>query len=102
MADAAGERERWGADMSDEVHEGIAQRRARIDEIDRRIVDLLNDRATLALEIRELKPKVNWSLYDPKREEEIFANLAQHNRGPLYADNLRGVFEAILHVMKEL
>jgi chorismate mutase len=45
---------------------------------------------------------VNWGLYDPRREEEIFANLAACNEGPLYSENLREIFEAILHVMKEI
>jgi chorismate mutase len=80
----------------------IAGLRAEIDGIDERIVGLLNDRAKIALEIRGLKPQANLSLYDPKREEEIFANLATWNSGPLYADNLREVYEAVLHVMKEL
>jgi len=80
----------------------IAALRARIDEVDCRLVGLLNERARLALEIRGIKPEANLSLYDPKREEEIFANLARCNDGPLYDDNLREVYEAILHVMKEL
>jgi len=80
----------------------IAALRSGIDEVDCRIVGLLNERAKLALEIRGLKPQVNLSLYDPKREEEIFSNLARCNEGPLYDDNLREVYEAILHVMKEL
>jgi chorismate mutase len=89
--------------MADEgVHSGIAAIRGRIDEIDCRVVDLLNERATLALQIRGLKPQANMSLYDPKREEEIFSNLARCNDGPLFDDNLREVYEAILHVMKEL
>jgi chorismate mutase len=88
--------------MTDDVRDDIAQLRGKIDDIDCRIVQLLNERATHALAIRELKPKMSWSLYDPKREEEIFANLAKCNEGPLYADNLREVYEAILHVMKEL
>jgi chorismate mutase len=89
--------------MSDaEVQAKIAALRGRIDEVDCRIVGLLNERANLALEIRGLKPQVNLSLYDPKREEEIFANLARCNDGPLFDDNLREVYEAILHVMKEL
>ena len=88
--------------MSDEVKDDIAQLRSGIDEIDCRLVALLNERAEIALKIRDLKPKVNWGLYDPKREEEIFANLAKCNSGPLYADNLREIYEAILHVMKEL
>jgi chorismate mutase len=88
--------------MTDDVKDDIAQLRGRIDEVDCQIVTLLNERATLALTIRDLKPKVNWGLYDPRREEEIFANLARCNAGPLYADNLREIYEAILHVMKEL
>jgi chorismate mutase len=89
--------------MSDtEVQARIGTLRGRIDEIDCRVVALLNERADIALEIRGLKPKVNLSLYDPKREEEIFANLAKCNTGPLFDDNLREVYAAVLHVMKEL
>jgi chorismate mutase len=88
--------------MVDEVRNEIDELRARVDEIDCKIVALLNERGAVALQIRELKPKMNWGLYDPKREEEIFANLANCNEGPLYADNLREIYEAILHVMKEL
>lgn len=80
----------------------IGEVRSRIDEIDCQLVRLLNERAQCSLEIRKLKPQVHWGLYDPKREEEIFANLARCNEGPLYDDNLREIYEAILHVMKEL
>ena len=88
--------------MSDEARAGIEELRARIDDIDDRVVALLNDRAKLALEIRALKPAASMGLYDPKREEEIFARLASVNMGPLYADNVREIYGAILHVMKEL
>jgi chorismate mutase/prephenate dehydratase len=88
--------------MSDEAADRIAQIRAQIDQLDCELVSLLNERAAKALEIRALKPVVNWSLYDPKREEEIFSNLASCNKGPLYGDNLREIYETILHVMKEL
>lgn len=85
-----------------DVKSKIDDVRARIDEIDCRIVALLNERATHALAIRDLKPQAHLSLYDPKREEEIFSNLARCNEGPLYADSLREIYEAILHAMKEL
>ncbi len=84
------------------AQEQIAEHRARIDEIDCHLVKLLNERAAESLAIRELKPAVHWGLYDPKREEEIFTNLARCNDGPLYSENLREIYEAILHVMKEL
>ena len=80
----------------------IGELRDAIDTIDCRLVELLNERARLALAIRALKPDANLSLYDPKREEEIFAHLAQCNEGPLYDENLREIYETLLHVMKEL
>ena len=80
----------------------IGELRARIDD------DRLPDRgaAQRARKPRAQDPRAQaqgeLGLYDPKREEEIFANLAKCNEGPLYADNLREIYEAILHVMKEL
>ena len=80
----------------------IAELRARIDAVDCELVKLLNERAQCSLEIRVLKPEAKWGLYDPKREEEIFVNIASCNEGPLYADNLREIYEAVLHVAKEM
>lgn len=82
--------------------EQISLHRSRIDEIDCQIVRLLNERAAESLAIRELKPQVQMGLYDPKREEEIFINVTKCNAGPLYTENLREIYESILHVMKEL
>jgi chorismate mutase len=86
---------------SDHVRDEINALRAQIDELDCTIVQKLNHRAKLALAIRNLKPQAHLGLYDPKREEEIFESLAKCNNGPLYADDLREIYEAILHVMKE-
>lgn len=85
-----------------DAQDEIAARRSRIDEVDRELVRLLNERATESLAIRGLKPQVHRGLYDPKREEEIFENLARWNEGPLFGENLREIYEAILHVMKEM
>jgi chorismate mutase len=76
--------------------------RERIDAIDCKLVELLNERAQASLDIRALKPQARQGLYDPKREEEIFTNVAKCNRGPLYGDDLREIYEAILHVSKEM
>ena len=79
----------------------IEEHRAKIDELDQQIVSLLNKRAGHALVIRGLKPDAHMGLYDPKREEEIFAKLASYNEGPLYNENLREIYSTILRVMKE-
>jgi chorismate mutase len=88
--------------MSDDAFARIETLRGGIDELDCRIVELLNERAKIALQIRALKPEARLGLYDPKREEQIFEKLGACNSGPLYSDNLREIYEAILHVMKEI
>lgn len=91
--------------MSDEtpdVQARITEIRERIDAIDCQLVKLFNDRAQCSLDIRALKPSAHLGLYDPRREEEIFTNVAKCNEGPLYGDDLREIYEAILHVAKEM
>lgn len=82
--------------------EQIRKHRAEIDEIDQRIVALLNERACHSLAIRALKSGVRMGLYDPRREEEIFEKVDDYNEGPLYNENLREIYGGILKVMKEI
>jgi len=89
-------------DETSDAQTRIADIRARIDAIDCQLVKLLNERAQCSLDIRGLKPSARWGLYDPKREEEIFTNVAACNEGPLFGDDLREIYEAILHVAKEM
>ena len=81
--------------------EEIQVHRAKIDEIDRQLVALLNKRAGQSLVIRGLKPDAHMGLYDPRREEEIFAKVNSYYEGPLYNENLREIYASILKVMKE-
>ncbi len=79
----------------------IEEHRAKIDELDKQIVELLNKRAGHSLVIRGLKPGANMGLFDPKREEEIFSKVTSYNEGPLYNENLCEIYATILKVMKE-
>lgn len=87
---------------NDEAYTKIQEHRQLIDEIDKQLVDLLNQRAIQSLAIRELKPEVHMGLYDAKREEEIFEKVDGFNDGPMYNDNLREIYGTILKVMKEM
>lgn len=84
-----------------ESFEQIEKHRSQIDALDKQIVELLNKRAGHSLVIRGLKPGAKMGLYDAKREEEIFAKIDAFNEGPLYNENLREIYSAILKVMKE-
>jgi len=89
-------------DETPDAQARITEIRERIDAIDCQLVKLLNERAQCSLDIRALKPSAHLGLYDPRREEEIFTNVATCNEGPLYGDDLREIYEAILHVAKEM
>jgi chorismate mutase len=89
-------------DPNPDAQAKIDEIRQRIDAIDCQLVKLLNERAQCSLDIRALKPEAKLGLYDPKREEEIFSNVAKCNDGPMYSDDLREIYEAILHVAKEM
>ena len=80
----------------------IGKHRAVIDSLDEQLIALLNKRATESLAIRALKPAAQMGLYDPKREEEIFARLEEINEGPMYSDDVREIYATILKVMKEI
>jgi chorismate mutase-like protein len=80
----------------------IADWRKQIDELDRRLVALLNERARAAQEIGKLKRNTNMPIYEPQREKTIFENVRQANQGPLPDSELRHVYERIIDVMRNL
>lgn len=88
--------------QENEAFAEIEKHREQIDAIDKQLVRLLNERAGHSLDIRALKPDAHMGLYDPKREEEIFAKLFSYNEGPLYNENLVEIYRGILKVMKEV
>jgi len=74
--------------------------RERIDEIDREILALLNQRTTIVEEIGRIKQALEMAVYEPKREDQVFANVTAHNAGPLTADAVRRIFERIIDEMR--
>jgi len=57
--------------------------RKRIDELDQQLVQLLNERARVVIEIGKLKDKTGKAVYAPDREKEVLAKIAEANKGPL-------------------
>lgn len=80
----------------------IAQWRRRLDQLDRRLVRMLNQRARAAQEIGRLKARTAMPIYEPKREQAVFENVRRANRGPFPAHELKRVFEEIIGVMRRL
>jgi chorismate mutase len=86
----------------EEAEMDIADWRKQIDELDRRLVELLNQRARAAKEIGKLKRNTSMPVYEPDREKIIFENVRKVNRGPLPDSELRHVYERIIDVMRKI
>lgn len=67
-----------------------------IDRIDDKLLDLLNKRAKIVMEIGRIKRREGTSFYSPLRESEILQRLTSSNKGPFPNDALRILFREIL------
>lgn len=76
--------------------------RIRIDEVDRKLVDLLNERSRYADEIGKIKEKLGMEAYSPEREQEVLHNVLGYNKGPLTHGALRRLFERIIDESRKL
>jgi chorismate mutase-like protein len=74
----------------------ISDWRQRMDEIDKKLVDLLNERSQCALEVGRLKQAAGMPIYQPARENEVLSNAAHNNKGPLTDAAIRRLFERII------
>lgn len=70
--------------------------RKKIDEIDDKLIDLLNERAKVVVEVGEIKKREKLDFHSPSREREILERLAARNKGPFPQDTLRAVYREIL------
>lgn len=80
----------------------IAGWRKRIDELDRKLVRMLNQRARAAKEIGRLKRDTQMPIYEPRREKIILQNVGKANRGPFPQRELQQIFKRIIGVMRRL
>ena len=80
----------------------IAEWRLKIDELDRQLVKLINERAHCAEQIGKLKRNSSIPIYEPDRERIIFDNIARQNQGPLSQVQLRQVYERLVDVMRQI
>ena len=70
--------------------------RLKIDEIDHKILDLLNKRAEVALEVGKTKQDKQLKIHSPERERAILKRLMDLNPGPFPNDTLKVVYEEII------
>jgi chorismate mutase / prephenate dehydratase len=76
--------------------------RSRIDDLDDHILNLLTQRAEVALKIGELKRQRALPYFVPEREAQILDRLVSRSPGPLGPEAVRAVWREILSAMRAL
>lgn len=85
--------------MKDESR--LAELRDQIDRLDEQLVDLLNERARLALEVGIVKGD-RVEVHQPEREAAVHMHVKQVNKGPLSTDAVTSIFDRIIEVCRTI
>ena len=86
----------------DQALQKLEEHRREIDELDLRILELLNARTKVVERIGAIKKEMAMPIYEPKREDAVFRNVIEGNHGPLSEGAVRRLFERIIDEMRTL
>jgi chorismate mutase/prephenate dehydratase len=70
--------------------------REKIDVLDRRLVELLNERLALAAEIGRVKRNAGGQIYVAEREDAVLRKVTAQNTGPIRHEALRAIYREIM------
>jgi 3-deoxy-7-phosphoheptulonate synthase/chorismate mutase len=82
--------------------DSIATLRAKVDEINAQLLDLLSERARIVVQIGQQHSLLGKPHYNPAREEEMLRNLAKANRGPFPEATVKKLFKEIFKASLDL
>ncbi len=74
----------------------LSEVRTRIDSLDRKLVKLLNERASLVVRVGQAKRAAGLPIYTPHREAEVLDKAIRSNTGPLPDRALEGVYRELM------
>ena len=78
------------------MSESLGRLRTEIDAIDARMLELLNQRASVVLEVQKVKSRESIARVDNPRMEQIVERLVSLNKGPMTPDEIRDVYGELL------
>lgn len=84
------------AESQDHNLEDLSVLRRRIDDLDKRIVDLLNERAKVVVEVGKTKQTSGVPIYAPDREQAVLKRIAELNAGPLPQRSLQAIYRELM------
>ena len=79
-----------------ESDDPLRQLRSEIDGIDQQIVELINRRAELVVEVGRVKREHGVPIYTPHRESDVLRRILALNRGPMPARAIEAIYREIM------
>ncbi|HEV8630899.1 MAG TPA: chorismate mutase [Thermoanaerobaculia bacterium] len=76
--------------------------RERLDRLNRDILELVQERGEVVLEVAALKEAADLDCYDPRREAEMLRALTARSNGPFLDEDVTAVFQALFAVSLRL
>lgn len=83
-------------------NEQLEELRGQLDKINDQLVELINERATVAQEIGRVKSAQGLNRFDPVRERKMLNFIEQNNEGPFETSTLQHIFKEIFKASLEL
>ena len=74
----------------------LEELRKQIDKIDSKLIELLNERARIVIEVGKLKSQMDGPIYAPGREKEVLVKIAKANKGPLPDKTLQAIWRELM------
>ena len=84
------------------MSEILQEKREQIDKIDSQILELINTRAKVALEIGHLKKQNNLPVISLEREKKLLDKIRKMNQGVISDEQITAIFEQLILVMREI
>jgi chorismate mutase/prephenate dehydratase len=81
---------------TDDPQAALAPLRAQIDDLDRKLVDLLNERARVSIQIGKVKRDGSAPIFAPDRHQRVIEQVRSHNQGPLPDACLEAIWRELM------
>lgn len=74
----------------------LLELRKKIDDVDERLIDLVNARASLVVDVGKIKRKSGAPIYAPHREQAVLKKVQALNKGPLAAKTVEALYRELM------
>jgi chorismate mutase/prephenate dehydratase len=85
----------------DDLEEDLKRLREEIDQLDDKLVELLNKRGNIVIQIGELKEKLKLKVFQPEREKEVIERLSKKSTA-FQRESIEAIWKEIMGASKQI